>query len=273
MLIEKPHRDIMGRRALVRLPSHRSVRPLSLPHAASEVDTSTLGVEIYSRLRRDLIAGHLQPGQRLRFRQLSATYGVGIAPLREALSRLVSDQLVRFEGHRGYTVAPLSMADLHDLCALRTDLSCKALRQSIERGDHDWEAEILAALHRLERSPMPQSMDERKVIDEWEQRHERFHFSLISACNSPWLLHFCGALSDHFQRYRRAVLVVTSTSEKLLRRVREQHRTVAEAAIARDADRATKILAKHFQGSVEVVARNYEAITRDLSSGPGPARD
>ncbi|MDF2998077.1 MAG: transcriptional regulator, GntR family [Xanthobacteraceae bacterium] len=247
---------------------------MSLLHAAGgEEDASTLGVEIYARLRRDLIAGHLQPGERLRFRQLSAAYGVGIAPLREALSRLVSDQLVRFEGHRGYTVAPLSLHDLYDLCALRTELSCKALRQSIEHGDDDWEAEILAALHRLERSPLPHSIGERKIIDEWEQRHDRFHYSLISACKSPWLLHFCGALSDHFQRYRRSVIVVTSSNDELLKRVRDQHRAVADAAIARDVDAATEILAQHFQGSVEVVARNYETITRELSAGTGAERD
>jgi DNA-binding GntR family transcriptional regulator len=246
---------------------------LSLQSAAGEQDATTLGAEIYARLRRDLIAGHLQPGERLRFRQLSAAYGVGIAPLREALSRLVSDQLVRFEGHRGYTVAPLSLADLHDLCALRTELSCKALRQAIERGDDHWEAEILASLHRLERSPLPHSVSERKVIDEWEQRHDRFHFSLIAACNSPWLLHFCGALSDHFQRYRRSVIVATSTSQDLLTRVRDQHRAVAEAAIDRDAKRATTILAQHFQGSVEVVARNYEAVARDLARGDHTERD
>lgn len=237
------------------------------PAAYAPEDASTLGVEVYSRLRRDLIAGHLQPGERLRFRQLSAHYGVGIGPLREALSRLVSEHLVHFEGHRGYTVAPLSLEDLHDLCKLRTELSCKALRQSIELGDDEWEGEILAALHRLERGPVPSSASDRQSIDEWERRHDRFHFSLISGCNSPWLLHFCGALSDHFQRYRRAVIVEIGSSADLLKRVREQHRKVAEATIARDADLAADILAEHFQGSVEVVAKNYEAIARRIATG------
>jgi DNA-binding GntR family transcriptional regulator len=239
------------------------------PVAVADDESTTLGIEIYARLRRDLIAGHLKPGERLRFRQLSSIYGVGIAPLREALSRLVSDQLVRFEGHRGYTVAPLSLSDLHDLCALRTELSCNALRRAIARGDEDWEAEILAALHRLERTPVPHSVEDRKTVDEWELRHDRFHYSLIAACDSPWLLHFCGALSDHFQRYRRGVIVVTSSSQELLKRVRDQHRTIAEAAIARDAERATAVLAEHFQGSVEVVVRNYEEVSRSLSAGNG----
>ncbi len=243
---------------------------LSLQRVPGDDDAPTLGLEAYARLRRDLIAGQLPPGQRLRLRQLSAAYGVGIAPLREALSRLVSEQLVRVEGNRGYTVAPLSLEDLHDLCRLRIDLGCSALRQSIARGDADWEAEILAALHRLERAPLPASHEDRVTIDQWEQRHDRFHASLIAACRSPWLIHFCDVLSDHFQRYRRAVIVVTAGSQELSRRVREEHRTLAEATVSREADRAANILARHFEGSLDVVARNYEAVTRSLRA-PAPA--
>ena len=228
---------------------------LTSPLPATDEEARTLGEEVYARLRNDLIAGRLHPGQKLPLRQLSVRYGIGIAPLREALSRLASERLVHFEGQRGYAVAPVSLADLHDLCALRIDLSCKALRKSIERGDENWEAEILAALHRLERSAMPESLSDETAIDEWERRHDRFHQSLISACGSPWLLHFCAMLSDQFQRYRRAIIVEISGSQQLLTSVREQHRTVAEATVARDAKRASDILARHFEGSVTIVGQ------------------
>lgn len=225
-----------------------------------------MGEEVYARLRSDLLAGRLHPGQKLPLRQLRVRYNVGIAPLREALSRLASERLVHFEGQRGYAVAPVSLDDLHDLCSLRIDLSCKALRKAIERGDENWEAEILAALHRLERSAMPESLGDDAAIDEWERRHDRFHHSLISACGSPWLLHFCRTLSDQFQRYRRAIIVEIAGSRDLLARVRRQHRMIAEAAIARNADKATDILARHFEGSVKIVADRYAKIMGQLES-------
>lgn len=242
----------------------------SLPGA--EEEARTMGEEVYARLRADLIAGRLHPGQKLPLRQLSVRYGVGIAPLREALSRLASERLVHFEGQRGYAVAPVSLDDLHDLCSLRIDLSCKALRKAIEKGDENWEAEILAALHRLERSALPESLGDEAAIDEWERRHDRFHQSLLSACGSPWLLHFCGTLSDQFQRYRRAIIVEISGSEDLLTRVRQQHRMVAEAAIARDADKAADILAHHFEGSVKIVAERYAKIAEQLENEPARRR-
>ena len=245
---------------------HR-LAPVLTSAARAREETKTLGEEVYARLRKDLIAGRLLPGQKLPLRQLGARYGTGIAPLREALSRLASERLVHFEGQRGYAAAPVSLDDLHDLCSLRIELSCKALRISIENGDEHWEAEILAALHRLERSPLPETTHDQTAIDEWERRHDHFHHSLIAACRSPWLLHFCATLSDQFQRHRRAVIVEISGSTPLLARMRDQHRTVAEAAIARKADEAANILTCHFENSVKIVAACYAQIT-DRLAGP-----
>lgn len=222
-----------------------------------EADAKTLGEEVYARLRRDLLAGRLPPAQKLPFRQLSAQYGVGISPLRDALSRLASERLVLFEGQRGFAVAPLSLEELHDLCDLRVDLSCKALRRAIQHGGEDWEAEILVAMHRLERSPLPRSATDQEAIDEWERRHDRFHTSLIAACGSPWLLRFCGLLSDQFQRYRRFIVLEMSGSDHLLGEVRKQHRMIADETIARHTENAVGLLARHFESSVQLVAEQF----------------
>ncbi len=236
------------------------------PAATAGVDTKTLGEGIYLRLRADLIAGRIAPGTRLPFRQLSARYAVGIGPLREALVRLSSEQLVAFEGQRGFVAAPLSIKELKDLCGLRIDLTCRALREAMALGGEDWEDEILVALHRLERSPMPTSFDDDAAMDEWERRHDRFHTSLIAACDSKWLLHFCATLSDQFQRYRRVSVVCMAQSHTLFDQVRSQHRAMAEAVLARQADEAVAILRSHFEGSVARVIDQIEAFVGKISA-------
>ncbi|MEP9377347.1 FCD domain-containing protein [Aquabacter sp. CN5-332] len=224
-----------------------------------DADVKTIGEGAYAKLRSDLIAGRIAPGTRLPFRQLSARYKVGIGPLREALVRLSSEHLVAFEGQRGFMAAPLSMDDLNDLCGLRIDLSCRALRDSIERGGEDWEDEILVALHRMERSPLPTSFDDDDSIDEWERRHDRFHTSLIAACGSRWLLHFCATLSDQFQRYRRFTVLRMAQSYSLFDAVRSQHRAMAEAALERRADDAVAMLKTHYEGSLTNVTEQMES--------------
>jgi hypothetical protein len=69
--------------------------------------------------------------------------------LGEALSHLLAEGLVLLEQQRGYAVAPVSLDDLHDVTATRRYIDSLALRRSIERGDLEWEARIVASFHRL----------------------------------------------------------------------------------------------------------------------------
>ncbi len=237
----------------------------------TEDDARTMGEGVYLKLRSDLIGGRIAPGSRLPFRQLSAQYQVGIGPLREALVRLSSEQLVEFEGQRGFVVAPLSLADLKDLCGLRIDLTCRALRLSIERGDETWEDNILVALHRLQRSQLTSAADA-KSIDEWERRHDRFHSSLVAACGSKWLLHFCTVLSDQFQRYRRVIVTTMSESNTLFDDIRQQHSALAAATLDRRPDDAVALLEKHFQGSLDRVLGQVQNLSgrRHIQAPKGP---
>ena len=58
----------------------------------------------------------------------------------------------------------------------------EALRQSIARGDETWEANLMAAFHRLTRAEEKLAGGENR--EEWEERNRVFHEVLISACPS-----------------------------------------------------------------------------------------
>ena len=109
----------------------------------------TLVEDAYLRLREDIIQGKYESGSRLRVEHMKDDYGVGAGTLREALSLLVSDSLVIAEGQRGFSVAPLSLADLDDLTHTRILLETDALRLSLRHGGDDWEGQLVAAFHRL----------------------------------------------------------------------------------------------------------------------------
>src|SRR5947209_19064222 len=99
----------------------------------------TLAMSIYGRLRRDILTGLFEPGERLPLDALGERYRVGLTPLREALNRLSAEELVLREGKRGFRVAPVSLADLADLVATLCWAVDVAIRQSIAKGDVAWE--------------------------------------------------------------------------------------------------------------------------------------
>ena len=133
----------------------------------------TVADAIYANLRRDLLNGKWPPGSPLRSAALRLAYGVGISPLREALTRLVGDRLVTVEGQRGFRVAPVSLAELQDVMRLRADLEAMALRAAIERGDGAWEEAIRASFEALADAPagrLPGSRHTRPQPGCWSSR-------------------------------------------------------------------------------------------------------
>ena len=61
-------------------------------------------VEAYSRLHEDILTSKFPPKHKLRVKQLSEDYNIGIIPIREALSKLESVELVSHVGQTGFTV-------------------------------------------------------------------------------------------------------------------------------------------------------------------------
>ena len=117
---------------------------MDMNKAANTVRTST-----YERIKRDIIFGVLAPGTKLKLDRLKSEYETSVPTLREALNRLSADGFVQSPEQRGFLVTPVSAEDLVEIANLRILLECHALQQSIEAGDTDWEADLVAAYHRL----------------------------------------------------------------------------------------------------------------------------
>lgn len=230
--------------------------PLRLKNSSQ--GPKTLVESAYRDLRRDIIEGHLTPGAKLRVEHLKDSYGVGAGTLREALSLLVADALVVSQGQRGFRVAPMSLTDFEDITRVRVMLECEALRQSIAHGDDAWEAELLAAFHRLTKA------EEKRVaaaeLDEWEERNRIFHEVLISACPSHWIKNFLALLYQQAERYRRLSLFL----QPIPRDVHSEHESLLKSALARDAEHACTVLSEH----IHLTFRSISAIPPETFDTP-----
>jgi DNA-binding GntR family transcriptional regulator len=228
----------------------------------------TIAEWVYGRLRDDIVYLRLEPDQPLRFDFLRGRYGVGVSPLREALTRLASERLVFSLGQRGFRVAPISAGEARDLVRARILVESEALKQSINRGDLGWESALNAAYWRLSRTPVPRGDAEGNR--EWSEAHRAFHRALLSACESPWLLTFADLLFDQAERYR-LVRVVRTPSVSLTRDVTAEHQDLLDATLSRDCERAKRALALHYTRTLNAVT---EALTRPARRfrKPVPAR-
>ncbi len=223
---------------------------LSFREGTADERPRSLTSAVQERLRADILATRLLPGQKLHIAGLARQFSVSLAAVREALSRLVADGLVQAHDQRGFRVCPVSLADLADVTRTRIDIEGLALRRSIERGDGGWLASVEEAWKALKAVPYRYPDDPTVHYEEWVVRHHIFHRARVSACGSVWLLGFRDVLQEQSERYRRLAIRRDASQE---RDVEAEHAAIVEAVRKRDADAAVAALSKHFTTTMEFV--------------------
>ena len=221
----------------------------STPDDTETVAPRTLAERAYLSLRHDVVCGKLAPGERLRVEHLKDQYQVGAGTLREALSLLVSDALVTAEGQRGFRVAAISLADLEDVTNTRVMLETEALRQSIRRGDAQWEAALQTSYQRLTQA---EGQADGRQHPEWERRNKHFHDALIAAFDSPWSKYMLAILYRHAERYRNINWRLTA-AHSTDRNVHQEHEAIYQAALNRQEARAALALEAHIRTTHDIV--------------------
>jgi DNA-binding GntR family transcriptional regulator len=211
----------------------------------------TLSEGVYQELRADILACRLRPGVKLQINVLAQDRELSLSGVREALSRLSAEGLVIAEPQRGFRVAPVSLEDLTDLTLTRVDIEGLCLSRSIEHGGVEWETAIVAALHRLSRTPYWATGDDRRLSEEWALAHNAFHEALVSASGSAHLSRIRSALYQQSERYRRLSVPVVSRK----RDVEAEHRAISEAALGRQAARACELMKEHLILTMNIIIK------------------
>lgn len=223
---------------------------LSLVSANDETAVSdmTLGMKAHAMIRNDIIAGFYRPGQALRLELLKKRYGISFSPIREALNRLQAEKLVVTSSSRGFKVKPVSIAEMWDAINARVLIESEALRLAIAKQDKDWQVHIMQAYHALrlaqrERPEVGSMSDE--CYERLESKHWDFHRTLISKCDSEWLMGYANQLYSHTERYRRPSL--TQVGRRSGRDIDGEHLALLDAALAGDSKLACDLLASHYR--------------------------
>lgn len=214
----------------------------------------TLQTRVLAQIRADIVECRLMPNERLMLETLRERYGAGFSPIREALMRLAAEGLVRLEQNKGFRVASVSRDSLYDLMQARIEIETITLRWSIENGSVAWEADLLAAFHRLSRQSKLRRNAPGAISAEWSKEHRAFHHALVAACNSPTMLAIRENLFEKAERY----VALSIVSKAPPRNDVAEHEQIMQAALARNVGRALAANREHIERTADKVARSLE---------------
>src|SRR5712692_2883900 len=90
---------------------------------SSAIPRQSLAAAVVERLRERILNGELPEGEQLRQETIAAEYEISRIPVREALSHLAGEGLVKIVGNRGAVVAALSPDEIMQLFETRAVLN------------------------------------------------------------------------------------------------------------------------------------------------------
>ncbi len=197
---------------------------------------------VYRHLREMIISGQLAPGTRIREIDLAKKLGISRTPLREAMARLIGDQLVRRAQSGGVEVVDM-MAELLGMRHIRIALEGYAARLAASRIE-DAEIDRLEELLRI-------SMDlPLQAIQERVNANTEFHARVYRACRVPQLIR---AIESHAEYFIDEHGLQRFGPEETRKAVRD-HRDIVTALRARDGDRAESLTRAHLLSAFRITS-------------------
>ena len=212
--------------------------------------------QILESLTNDIIQGKYSPRQKLHIKTLKERYNVGTSPLREALSQLIAKDLVISENQRGFYVSDISIEDLTDIYQARAKIESLCIEMAIEKGDDFWEANLIAASHRLNKYSKSDEIE----MAEWQSRHAAFHEALVVGCMSPRLFQIRDSLFEKSTRYRNLWLQENVTNTAALEINQNEHAALLILALERDKKAAKKLIEAHIMTPVEIIKKSLSQL-------------
>jgi DNA-binding GntR family transcriptional regulator len=108
-----------------------------------------MGEAAYRHLRAQILSCRLTPGRRLTEKQLAADTGYGISPVRDALTRLDQEGLIRTLPRKGYQVTPLTLKLVDDLFGMWLIIGPELVRLGVSRASEEQLARARAGFEAL----------------------------------------------------------------------------------------------------------------------------
>jgi DNA-binding GntR family transcriptional regulator len=192
---------------------------------------------VYAELKRKILTLELKPGERLYEPAMASALQVSRTPLREAIRRLISEDLLEQQPTGGVLVPVLDAAVISELYEVRAAIESLMARNACIKAT----AADLEALHAI----LARNAALVEFADDAMQQGMALHAKIAAIAGNSWARRFHGQVSSQMERYRH----FTNSTQERRDQALVQHRTLVDALAAGNPDQAAKIAFEHVMGA------------------------
>ncbi|MGR3623725.1 GntR family transcriptional regulator [Pseudophaeobacter sp.] len=209
--------------------------------------TASASSIVFEALRKAIIEGELTEGEPLRQDEIARLFNTSRIPVREAISRLEEQGLVKTQRYKGAVVSGLSVGEAEEIFDFRALIEPEVIRRAVPLMSPDILDAARASCAAFSESSNPMH---------WGDLNRDFHSALYSASGLQYHLDVIDNAMDRVDRYLRAQLVLSNGME----RANDEHLMILEACAAGDASLAAERTRLHITSARQSLIQNIHSL-------------
>ena len=211
------------------------------------ITKTNIASQIVDHLRKDIILGKYRKGEALVETALSHELGVSRGPVREAIGKLVAENLLEKHSNGRTAVTGFEQKDIENLYDTRILLETHALGQIDPEMFNANKDRLLLYIQQMEEA------------DYYKQRDIEidlaFHHLLVRMADNNSLMHLWSAQRDIF---RTLIDITSEAALKDQEKVIRQHKAIVQALAENEVEQARQLLATHLRQACEYCCSSKE---------------
>ncbi len=156
---------------------------------------NSISAQVYTMLKKQILEGNLQPGERLIVLEIAGRFQISQAPVREALERLKQEGLIVGQPNKGSVVSNITSKEIRDIFVLREIIEGFAVRESMPHLDKDDFRYLETLLDEMDEAAHQDDM--LKILE----RDMEFHGFFYKRCNNHAILELWNHMRSKVMRF------------------------------------------------------------------------
>lgn len=211
--------------------------------------TASASTIVFEALKKAIIKGELKDGESLRQDEIAQMFNTSRIPVREAISRLEEQGLVKSQRYKGAVVAGIAPEEVSEIFDFRAHLEGCVIEGAVPKMSKDTLSTARKHCEAFRASSDPM---------EWGDLNRKFHHTLYLASDLPYHTSVIDSALDRVDRYLRAQLTLTDGME----RANSEHMGILEACEKGDVKKAGELTRQHILGAKNTLINHLKTKTR-----------
>lgn len=212
----------------------------------------TLVDKVYENIKRDLIQHRLKPGDKIDIKEFSSRYGVSATPIKHALNRLISDNIIENYPRQGMYVKSIQPEEINEIFDLRLMMDLYFTNEIITTVNYNESLRDELLQNVKEHLEIIANLNTESTVDDYIEGYNhdyKFHELILKCSGSKKLLDIYHSINPFLYTH---YIYNKQSKKKDIEGVRE-HELILEAILSEDEESLKKAMQLHYENSKKAI--------------------